>query len=82
MYVACTALVYAHFDCIQDITIITVISGAIKTLYLTNLVARLVLAQHIPHVGTGDQQCHNNYYYFVFCLINKLRTKDPIQHCP
>ena len=78
MYVACTALVYAHFDSIRDITIITVISGAIKTLYLTSLVARLALAQHIPHVGTCDQQyCE---YYFIFCLINKFCTKDPIQH--
>ena len=56
MYVACTALVYAHFDSIRDIMIITIISGAIKTLYLTSLVARLVFAQHIPHVGTYDQE--------------------------
>ena len=53
MYVARTALVY---DRIQDIMIITVISGAIKTLYLTSLVARLALARHIPHVGTYDQE--------------------------
>ena len=82
MHVACIALVYAHFDSIRDITIITVIAGAIKTLHLTSLVTRLVFAQHMSHVGTCDQQCHNNYYYFIFCLINKFRTKDPIQHCP
>ena len=79
MYVACTALVYAHFDSIWDITIITVIAGAIKTLYLTSLVAQLALAQHIPHVGTCDQQ-YREYYYLIAIVERRYREISRV-HC-